>query len=107
MSNPRKIKEIFVELKASIGDLESDRDLLRLASELVLTYKKQTQKGPVASIAEYRKDFASMDLVTAMSDGGWRIMEEETELMREHFGHVGECENDVYPRFEQLFGLAA
>ena len=107
MSNPRKIKEIFVELKASIGDLETDQNLLRLASEVVVTFKKESGNDPIASIAESRRDFASMDLATAMSDGGWRIMNEETELMREHFRHAGESECGNREIYDRLFGLVA
>ena len=90
MNNVRKIREIYQELKIALGESESDGDLLRAASELVLSFRNEVEIKPVASTAENARDFSSLDVSAAMADGGWRILNHERDLMREYYRHCGE-----------------
>lgn len=110
MNNPQKIREIYLELKIALGDSESDSDLLKAASELVQSFNQKLDNTPKTSIAEFRRDFLSLDLTSAMADGGWQIMRRESELMhnfytnssesevRLHFGHevnIDDCIREI------------
>ena len=100
MNNPQKLREIYLELKIALGDGETDTDLLKAAAELLDRYNKKIDTTPIASIAEHRRDFLSLDLTSAMADGGWQIMKRESELMHNFYTNFSESEATAHFGYE-------
>ena len=103
MNNPRKVREIYFELKTALGGCETEAFLLKAAAELVARYDRELDTTPIASTAEHRRDFLSLDLTTAMSDGGWRIMRRESELMHNFYVHSSESDAQRHFGYEVDF----
>lgn len=85
MTKSRQIREILTELRHVFGAEASELELVDLAGRILSSYATTTARDPKFSIASHAHDLASMDLVDAMADGGWRIMREERALMDEYY----------------------
>jgi len=81
-NRPKKIREIFSELRTSLDSSFSSRDILLLASEIL---KSRNEKKLDVSHREYagNKALYEKDLTSAMSDGGWRILSYEMDRLSE------------------------
>jgi len=75
-TRPQKIRDIYKELKSSLGEAFTSHEILRLAATIV---KNAEQPKIDHSHREHvgRKLFYQADLTEAMKDGGWNILREE------------------------------
>ncbi len=77
MRKPDQIRRIFAELRQTLGSEIPAADLLKLAFHLFRAYsedefEKLEESGPTPSLM-------TMPVDVAMRDGGWRVLEFETE----------------------------
>ena len=82
MNRPQKLGRFFQELKSALGSEIPTTELLEAASAMVSIHDRVMDPTPKASIAENDRSFESIETGIAMSDGGWRVMDKERELMR-------------------------
>lgn len=81
MTRPQEIRKIYFELRAEIGEDVSSQELLRLADAL-LKLREGRELGIGLRVADQRRTFDELGIDEAFSDGGWRVMNRETHLMR-------------------------
>ena len=84
-----KIWFTFSELKKEFGHLHSDVGLLKQANGFVALFEKKVEQKPSASLRTGGVPFDQYGLDVAMSDGGWRVMARESEMMREIYEDEG------------------
>ena len=73
MNKARQIREVFSELRRSIGDRASPRDLLECAASLVELFD-QDEGEPNFELRTGGTPFSNWSLDAAFSDGGWRVL---------------------------------
>ena len=96
MNRARQVREVFVELRRSIGDRASPKDLLECAASLVELFD-QDEGGPVYDLRTGGTPFINWAIDVAFADGGWRVLgfesaneeELEREEREERFMHNG------------------
>lgn len=77
MSRPRQVREIFFELRRTLGAQVSSRDLLELAAAVVERFHGDDDDGTNGhESGAYPFDCRPVDV--ALADGGWRVMAWET-----------------------------
>jgi len=94
MNKSRQIREVFAELRRSIGDRASPRDLLVCAASLVDLFDQDANE-PQFELRTGGTPFAQWSLDAAFADGGWRVLgfeaanedEIEREERQERFLH--------------------
>lgn len=96
MNRARQVREVFLELRQSVGDRASAKDLLECAASLVELFD-QGEGGPSFELHTGGTPFINWALDAAFADGGWRVLgfeasnEEalEREEREERFMHNG------------------
>lgn len=83
MSRPALLRAIYHELRGSLGPTATAGDVLRLAHLLLRSYVDDLppDADPGYETRRGSKPFSSLPVDVAMSDGGWRVLEYESELM--------------------------
>jgi len=85
MRRPALLRAIFQELRFSLGPTASAGEVLKLAHLVLKAYVADSTTGEWDPGYEHNrgsKPFASLPVDLAMSDGGWRILEFESENSR-------------------------
>ena len=79
-NRPQKIRDIFWELRASLDSSYSSREILELASEIL---KSRDEQKVDRSHQEIRGPglFFERDLTSAFSDGGWHVLDYESDRL--------------------------
>ena len=79
-NRPKKIRAIFWELRATLDSSFSSREILELASEIL---KSRDEQRVDRSHQEYRGSglFFERDLTSAFSDGGWHVLDYESDRL--------------------------
>jgi len=96
MNRTRQVREVFFELRRSIGGRASPKDLLECAASLVELFDQEEQ-GPGYDLRVGGTPFMNWALDAAFADGGWRVLgfesaneeEMEREEREERFMHNG------------------
>ena len=75
-TRPQKLRDIYKELKSSLGETFTSHEILRLAATIL---KNAEQPKIDHSHREHagRSPFYRADLTEAMKDGGWKVLREE------------------------------
>ena len=86
MNRLKKIIAIFYELKATIGEFQSDKELLSAAHQILGAYEKKDVRSPAnIRLRENKDPIEYRDLSEAFEDGGWQVMHYETTLMNDYY----------------------
>ena len=94
MNRSKKIRSIYRELRASVGDRFTSKDLLEIANTLI-TADGKLKTDKFTQLRAARRTFEELDLDEAFADGGWRVMRREKTI-------VNALHDDVPPRTECL-----
>ena len=80
MNRPQKVNQIYLELRAELGDKIPAHELLRSAALLVAVVKGD---GPATGAVHHspRATFDEKPLDEAMADGGWKILARESSWL--------------------------
>lgn len=78
MNRPRKIREVYHELRSSSNESLRSLDLLECADALVELFS-DSDKGPRCEIRTGGVPFDQWSLDKVFADGGWRVMGREYE----------------------------
>jgi hypothetical protein len=83
MTRPALLRAIYQELRSSLGPTATAGDVVRLAHLLLRSYVDELppDTDPGYETARGSKPFASLPVDLAMRDGGWRVLEYESDLM--------------------------
>ena len=73
MNRSQAVRAIFFELRRVLGTQLSSGDLLRVASEIIVTYQATTTPDQPSDLDNRRSLYVS-PVDRAMSDGGWQVM---------------------------------
>jgi len=106
MNKPTKIRAIYQELRVALGDQVPAGEILHAATK-ILELATEEKPGVVASTRDPRPTREELPVDEAISDGGWRLLSQESNIINATFG--GE-EFDVHKRAklnEYGIGIAA
>jgi hypothetical protein len=96
MTRSKRVREVFLELKRTVGDLATTPELLQAAADLVelLDPVRPDRSGFDLRIGGLPFERWSLDV--AMADGGWRVLNHEKDTVRELFdGERDSVSNDL------------
>lgn len=88
MNRSRQVREIFLELRASLGDQVSASELLASAASLVALFDKEADE-PKFGLRTGGVPFSQWAVDRGMADGGWRVL-------------ATEWHNDVDPNEDEM-----
>lgn len=83
MNRPTKIRMVYQELRAVLGDEFSAKEALQSAALLVEIAEKEADFG--ASTNGAPPTFDELPVDVALADGGWRILSRDKALRRAQF----------------------
>lgn len=84
MSRPKKVRQVYIELRLALGDEVCAHDLLRSAAMLVDIFDGR-EVHPGIRHGTPRPTFEELPLDKAFADGGWRVLARESSLLAEVF----------------------
>jgi hypothetical protein len=85
MNRPQRVRAVFQELRQTVGDRFSARELLEQASALVELLIDENADPLYRERMTDSVPFEERDLHDAMADGGWRVL-----------NHVCRHDRDLY-----------
>ena len=100
MNRSTQIRQVFAELRYSLGDRVSACDALEAAASLVDLFTIEEESEPQFSLRTGGVPFSQWALDVAMSDGGWRVLRNEIAQSRD-IDEQEEWEMGVYREFKQ------
>ena len=77
MQRPNLIRNVYVELRNTVGNRLTPRETLEQAVALVELFAEDGDEGPGFDDHTGRLPFANQGLDLAMADGGWRVLNYE------------------------------
>jgi len=80
MNKSKKIRSIFRELRAAVGDKFTSGELLEIANTL-LVIDNNSKADKIIHLQNARRSFDELDLDEAFADGGWRVMRQERNIV--------------------------
>jgi hypothetical protein len=108
MHKPKKIIAIYNELKSSIGQDQSDKELLLAAHQILGAFEKgNSPRTSNISISEGALPLEYRELTEAFSDGGWQIMMHETAILNEYYADEKDEISESVKIDNWFLGLAA
>ena len=85
MNRPTRIRTLYNEIRETLGFEVSSKEALQLAAHLVdVVDDRDTSAG--ADVREQRATFDELPVDQAIADGGWRVLNQENELIKATFG---------------------
>lgn len=93
MNRSKKIRSIYRELRASVGDRFTSGELLEIANTLIVADSKR-KADKLTRLQNARRTFDELDLDEAFADGGWRVMRREKTIvnaLHDEIPHPSEC----------------
>jgi len=85
MNRPSKVRMVYQELRAVLGDELPAKEALQSAALLVELFDKDDADFG-ASIQEQRATFDELPVDVALADGGWRVLSREKSILHAEFG---------------------
>lgn len=85
MNRPSRIKQLYREIRESLGSEISSKDALQLAAHLV-DVADGRDVIPVDDLRDQRATFEELPVDEAFADGGWRVFNREKDIVRSLFG---------------------
>lgn len=76
MRKPALFRAIYAELRTSLGDSVSAKELVSIANHILRAYREETDGIDHGQAAVGRSMF-SLPVDEAMEDGGWKVLEFE------------------------------
>jgi hypothetical protein len=76
MNRPKKIKEVYRELRMMLGDEYPDYELLKSASLLIEIYEDD-EPITLVQLKSFGIQFKDREVDEAIKDGGWRLISDE------------------------------
>jgi len=108
MHKPKKIIAIYDELKSSIGQDQSDKDLLVAAHQILRAFEKRNSpKASKIRVSEGALPLEYQELTEAFSDGGWKIMNHETAILDDYYADEKDEISEAVKIDNWFLGLAA
>jgi hypothetical protein len=102
MNRPNQIRQVYAELRASLGPSVSAHIALELAESIVDLFSiDEEQGGPVFDIRIGGLPFHQWSVDVAMADGGWRLLGYELSQARA-IEEQEEWEMVVHRGFKQI-----
>ena len=78
MNRPAQVRAIFAELRSTLDESYSDRELLKFAHSIILAYAAAGKiDDDVLGGGPSVRSFFSAPLDEAIQDGGWRVLDFE------------------------------
>jgi hypothetical protein len=85
MNRSSRIKQLYHEIRGTLGPEISSKEALQLAAHLIdVVDERDTVPG--AQITEQRATFDELRVDQAFADGGWKVLNCEKEIVRANFG---------------------
>jgi hypothetical protein len=85
MNKPAKVRAIYHELRAAVGDEFPANELLQAAGKLVELASVEDLEA-VASIREPRPTREELPVDKAIADGGWLLLSQGSNIINATFG---------------------
>jgi hypothetical protein len=85
MSRPSRIKQLYHEIRESLGSEISSKEALQLAAHLV-DVADGRDVIPFDTFRDQRATFEELPVDEAIADGGWRVLNREKDIVRSLFG---------------------
>lgn len=83
MQRPNLIRNVYAELRHTVGNRLTPREALEHAVALVDLISEEDDDGPRFDDHTGRLPFANQELDLAMADGGWRVLSYEANRASE------------------------
>ena len=84
MNRPRRIKQLYHEIRETLGSEICSKEALQLAAHLV-DVADDRDVLPGGLFREQRARFDELPVDEAMADGGWRLFNRERDIVRALF----------------------
>lgn len=85
MNRPTRIRQLYNEIRETVGSEISSKEALQMAAHLVdVVDDLDISSG--ARIQEQRATFDELPVDQAIADGGWKVLNRESEVIRATFG---------------------
>lgn len=101
MTRSTQIREVFAELRNTLGDRISARDALEAAASIVDLFAIDEDDGPQFDLRYGGMPFTQWAVDVALADGGWRVLGHELDQARV-IEEQEEWEMIVHRGFKQL-----
>lgn len=85
MNRPSRIKQLYSEIRESLGSEFSSKEALQLAAHLV-DVADGRDVIPADAFRDQRATFDELPVDEAIADGGWRVFNREKDIVRSLFG---------------------
>jgi hypothetical protein len=85
MNRPAKVRMVYQELRAVLGNELSAKEALETAALLVELFDKDKAEFG-AGILEQRPTFDELPVDVGLADGGWRVLSREKFISHAEFG---------------------
>jgi len=100
MDRSNRIKNLYADIRHSLGSVISSGDALRLASHLIDAADVRIEE-PLGSFRDQRISPEEMAVDEAISNGGWQLFFREKYIAHSHF-HDEFCRSDSFKQFNEL-----
>lgn len=85
MNRPSRIKQLYHEIRETVGSEICPKEALQLAAHLV-EVADGNDALPGGLFREQRASFGELPVDEAMADGGWRLFNRERDIVSAIFG---------------------
>jgi len=85
MNRPSRIRQLYNEIRESLGSEISSKEALQLAAHLV-DVADGRDVIPFDTFRDQRATFDELPVDEAIADGGWRVFNREKDIVRSLFG---------------------